>query len=447
MIYDLQDSSLGQVESRMKNFQKSQQLFKEAQRYLPGGVDSPVRAFKAVGGTPRFITKGKGSRLYDIDGNEYIDYVCSWGPLILGHAHRQVTTALKRAIENGTSYGACTELEISLAKMITEAIPSIDMVRFVNSGTEATMTAIRLARAFTGRDRIIKFAGCYHGHSDGLLVSGGSGMATLGIPNSPGVPLHVAQNTLVAPFNDAKAVKHLFIKYTDKIAAVIVEPLAANMGVVPPATGFLNSLRQLTRQHGALLIFDEVITGFRMAYGGAQALYGIQPDLTCLGKIIGGGLPVGAYGGRRDIMEMAAPVGKVYQAGTLSGNPLVMTAGIETLKILSHKMTYQRLEKKAAALQEGIGMEARSVGIPLTISRVGSMLTVFFTGKPVTDYESACSSDTGLFARFFHKLLRRGIYWPPSQFEAAFISLAHSTEDIDTTVKAVGQALEILARK
>jgi len=431
----------------MKNFRKSQQLFKEAQRYLPGGVDSPVRAFRAVGGTPRFIIKGKGSRLHDIDGNEYIDYVCSWGPLILGHANRQVTTALERAIRNGTSYGTCTELEIDLAKMITEAIPSIDMVRFVNSGTEATMTALRLARAFTDRERIIKFAGCYHGHSDGLLVSGGSGMATLDIPNSPGVPLQVAQNTLVAPYNDSEAVKQLFIEYPDKIAAVIVEPLAANMGVVPPATDFLNSLRQLTRQHGALLIFDEVITGFRVAYGGAQELYGIQPDLTCLGKIIGGGLPVGAYGGRRDVMEMVAPVGKVYQAGTLSGNPLVMTAGIETLRILSHKVTYQRLEKKAALLEEGIAMEARGAGISVTLSRAGSMLTVFFTGKPVTNYESASRSDASLFAKFFHKLLQRGIYWPPSQFEAAFVSLAHSREDIHTTINAVGQALRSLARK
>jgi len=431
----------------MKNFTKSRLLFKQALLYTPGGVNSPVRAFKAVRETPRFILKGKGPRVYDVDGNEYIDYVCSWGPLILGHANNQVTTALKRAIENGTSFGASTELETTLAKMIAEAVPSIEMVRFVNSGTEATMTALRLARAFTGRDKIIKFAGCYHGHSDGLLVSGGSGMATLGIPDSPGVPLYIAQNTLVAPYNNAEAVKHLFNKYHDEIAAVIVEPIAANMGVVMPVKGFLNSLRKLTQKYDALLIFDEVITGFRVAYGGAQALYGIKPDLTCLGKIIGGGLPVGAYGGRRDIMEMVAPAGKVYQAGTLSGNPLVMTAGIETLKILSRPATYQHLDEKAATLQEGIAAETNSDRIPLTISRAGSMLTVFFTRDSVTDYESACRSNTDLFARFFRGLLRRGVYWPPSQFEAAFVSLAHSKEDIMTTINAAGQALKSIARK
>jgi len=431
----------------MKNFPKSRLLFKQALLYTPGGVNSPVRAFKAVGETPRFIVKGKGPRVCDVDGNEYIDYVCSWGPLILGHANNQVTTALKRAIENGTSFGASTELETTLAKMIAEAVPSIEMVRFVNSGTEATMTALRLARAFTGRDKIIKFAGCYHGHSDGLLVSGGSGMATLGIPDSPGVPLYIAQNTLVAPYNNAEAVKHLFNKYPDEIAAVIVEPIAANMGVVMPVKGFLNSLRKLTQKYDALLIFDEVITGFRVAYGGAQALYGIKPDLTCLGKIIGGGLPVGAYGGRRDIMEMVAPVGKVYQAGTLSGNPLVMTAGIETLKILSRPATYQHLDEKAATLQEGIAAETNSDRIPLTISRAGSMLTVFFTRDSVTDYESALRSNTDLFARFFRGLLRRGVYWPPSQFEAAFVSLAHSKEDILTTINAAGQALKSIARK
>ena len=313
------------------NFARSQKLFQEAQNYLPGGVDSPVRAFKAVGGTPPFIARGEGSRIYDEDGNDFIDYVCSWGPLILGHSHPQVVDALKRAAERGTSFGAPTELEITLAKMSSAAMPSIEMIRFVNSGTEAAMTALRLARAFTGRDKIVKFAGGYHGHADGLLVKGGSGLATLGLPSSPGVPASYAQNTLVAPYNNAKAVAGLFQQYPEEIAAVIVEPVAANIGVVPPQPGFLDNLRSLTSRSGALLIFDEVISGFRVAYGGAQAIYGITPDLTCLGKVIGGGLPVGAYGGKRDIMKMMAPTGPVYQAGTLSGNPLAMTAGIETL--------------------------------------------------------------------------------------------------------------------
>ncbi|MFC1929607.1 glutamate-1-semialdehyde 2,1-aminomutase, partial [Chloroflexota bacterium] len=330
------------------NFAHSEKLFQEAQRYLPGGVDSPVRAFKAVGGTPPFIVSGRGSRIYDEDGNEFIDYVCSWGPLILGHSHPQIVEALKQAVEHGTSFGAPTELEVTLAKMICQAMPSVEMLRFVNSGTEATMTALRLARAFTGRDKVIKFAGGYHGHADGLLAKGGSGLATLSIPDSPGVPVEYAQNTLVAPYNDARAVELLFRQYPKAIAGVIVEPVAANMGVVPPPPGFLDGLRQVTREFGALLIFDEVITGFRVGYGGAQALYGVIPDLTCLGKIIGGGLPVGAYGGRREIMEMMAPIGPVYQAGTLSGNPLAMTEGIETLKVLNHPDVYHQLESKAA---------------------------------------------------------------------------------------------------
>ena len=428
----------------MKEPQKSRQLFKEAQRYLPGGVDSPVRAFKAVGGTPRFIVKGKGSRIYDADGNGYLDYVGSWGPLILGHARREITSSLKQVIIRGTSFGAATELETRLAKIISEAMPSMQMLRFVSSGTEATMTAIRLARAFTGRDRIVKFAGCYHGHSDGLLVSGGSGMATLGIPDSPGVLRQVAKNTLVAPYNDVESVQHIFDKYPAQIAAIIVEPVAANMGVVHPARGFLSSLRKLTKKHGTLLIFDEVITGFRVSYGGAQQLYGINPDLTCLGKIIGGGLPVGAYGGRREIMQMVAPCGKVYQAGTLSGNPLAMTAGIETLNILSNPQIYRQLEERTAALQDGIAEEACKACIPLSISRAGSLLTVFFTEADVTDYESACKSDTALFARFFHRLLNNGIYWPPSRFEAAFVSLAHSPHDIAATIRAAGKALKTL---
>jgi len=432
------------MSNEMSGTQKSRRLFTDARRYLPGGVDSPVRSFKAVGGSPVFIVKGKGSKIYDADGNEYIDYISSWGPLILGHAHSRVTAALNKCIENGTSFGAATELETKLARMICEAMPSVEMVRFVNSGTEATMTALRLARAYTGRDKIIKFAGCYHGHSDGLLVSAGSGVATLGIPDSPGVPEAIARTTLVAPYNDLKAITKLFEKYTDKIAAVIVEPIAANMGVVLPSRGFLSGLRSITKKYGALLIFDEVITGFRVAYGGAQKLYGIKPDLTCLGKIIGGGLPVGAYGGRREIMEMIAPLGNVYQAGTLSGNPLAMTAGIETLKILNNQSNYQQLEEMGAILQEGLASVACHAGIPVTIPRAGSLLTVFFTDKAVTDYKSAKMSDTRLFMAFFGELLKRGIYWPPSQFESAFLSVAHTPEDIRNTLRAAGQALKKL---
>lgn len=429
------------------NLENSKKLFQEAQRYLPGGVDSPVRAFKAVGGIPPFIVKGKGSKIYDEDSNEFIDYVCSWGPLILGHSHPQVIEALKQAIECGTSFGAPTELETILAKMVSTAMPSIEMLRFVNSGTEATMTALRLARAFTARDKIVKFAGGYHGHADGLLTKAGSGLATLGIPDSPGVPLSYAQNTLVAPYNDAEAVEQLFQRYPKEIAAVIVEPVAANIGVVPPQPGFLAGLRKLTNEFGALLIFDEVITGFRVAYGGAQALYRVTPDLTCLGKIIGGGLPIGAYGGRREIMEMMAPVGAVYQAGTLSGNPLVMTAGIETLKILSQPGVYEQLEVKSSNLEKGIATVASEKGITLHISRVASLLTAFFTSKPVVDYETATQADTRLFSRFFQQLLPQGIYWPPSQFEAAFVSLAHSDEDIQTTIRAINKALSPLASK
>ncbi len=426
------------------NQERSQELFQEAQHYLPGGVDSPVRAFKAVGGTPPFIVRGQGSRIYDADGNEYIDFVCSWGPLILGHGYPPVVEALKLAVERGTSFGAPTELEITLAKLISSAMPSIEMIRFVNSGTEATMTALRLARAFTGRDKIIKFAGGYHGHADGLLTKGGSGLATLGIPDSPGVPLSYAQNTLIAPYNNAEAVEQTFQRHSGEIAAVIIEPVAANMGVVPPQPGFLASLRRLTSEFGALLIFDEVITGFRVAYGGAQSRYGITPDLTCLGKIIGGGLPVGAYGGRREVMEMMAPVGPVYQAGTLSGNPLVMTAGIETLKTLSQPGTYEQLEAAASCLEAGIAEAASSLNLSLNISRVASLMTVFFTGDVVVDYESARQADTTLFGRFFQQLLSAGIYWPPSQFEAAFVSLSHSDEDIQTTIRAIAKSLDSL---
>jgi len=428
----------------MRKLSRSKQLFLEAQSYLPGGVDSPVRAFKAVGGTPPFIVKAKGSKIYDADGNEYIDFVGSWGSLILGHAHPRVVEAIKRAAEHGTSFGAPTELETTLAKMISEAIPSIEMLRFVNSGTEATMSALRLARAFTGKDKIIKFAGGYHGHADGLLVKGGSGLATLGIPDSAGVPSSYAENTSVAPYNNVEAVRQIFELYPKQIAAIIVEPIAANMGVVLPQPGFLTGLRQLTHEFGALLIFDEVITGFRVAYGGAQTLYEVTPDLTCLGKIIGGGLPVGAYGGRREIMQMVAPVGPVYQAGTLSGNPLAMTAGIETLKILQPPGTYKQLEMKSASLEEGITKAASKAGIDFYISRVASLLTVFFSNTAVNDYESATQADTAFFGRFFQRLLSEGVYWPPSQFEAAFVSLSHSDEDIRLTNEIIERVLNQL---
>ncbi len=424
----------------MMHRKRSDELLAEAQRYLPGGVDSPVRAFKAVGGSPVFIERGEGSRVWDEDGNEFIDYVCSWGPLILGHAHPDVVRALKRAAERGTSFGAPTTLETELARMVCDALPSVEMVRFVSSGTEAAMSAVRLARGFTGRDKIVKFAGCYHGHSDGLLAKAGSGVATLGLPDSPGVPAGYTQSTLVAPYNDLDAVKRLFERHPD-IAAVIVEPVAANVGVVPPQAGFLEGLRGLTRSSGALLIFDEVITGFRVGYGGAQGLYGVAPDLTCLGKAIGGGLPVGAYGGRGEVMRMVAPEGPVYQAGTLSGNPLAMTAGIETLKVLQQGDVYAGLESKSARLEQGMAAAASRAGIPVYISRVGSLLTAFFTAGRVTDYDSAGSADTERFGGFFRGLLERGVYWPPSQFEAAFVSLAHSDTDIEATIEAIGQAL------
>jgi glutamate-1-semialdehyde 2,1-aminomutase len=428
------------VRVKIKKVIRSKQLFEEAQRYLPGGVDSPVRAFKAVGGTPLFIKSGHGSRLYDEDGNEFIDYVGSWGPLILGHAHPRVVKAIKKAVENGSSFGVPTELETTLAKLISDAMPSIEMVRFVTSGTEAAMSAIRLARAFTGRNKIVKFAGCYHGHSDGLLAKAGSGMATLGIPSSPGVPAAVTADTLVTPYNNLEVVGQLFKDFGSDIAAVIVEPVAGNMGVVLPKPGFLEGLRSLTSQHGALLIFDEVITGFRVAYGGAQQLYEIKPDLTCLGKIIGGGLPVGAYGGRRDIMQMVAPSGEVYQAGTLAGNPLAMTAGIETITILKESGAYQELERKATLLEKGIVKAADKAGVAIQLPRIGSMFTIFFTKNPVMDYETAGRADTTLYARFFHQMLSQGIYFPPSQFEAAFVSTAHTNKDIQSTIGAAEKA-------
>jgi len=424
-----------------KPLPKSQALFDQARRLIPGGVNSPARAFGAVGGTPPFIARARGSHLWDVDGNEYIDYVLSWGPLVLGHAHPTVVRAVQDAAERGTSYGAPTEGEVELAGLIVEAMPSLEMVRFVNSGTEATMSALRLARAATGRDKIIKFAGCYHGHADGLLVQAGSGATTLGIPTSPGVPQDFAQHTLVAPYNNLPGVERLFAAYPKQIAAIIVEPVAANMGVVAPAPSFLQGLRQLTRAHGALLIFDEVVTGFRLGLGGAQARYGVSPDLTCLGKIIGGGLPVGAYGGRRELMEQLAPTGPVYQAGTLSGNPLAMAAGIATLRALREPGVYTALESLAAGLEQGLKHAAQRQGVPVQVNRVGSMLTLFFTKAPVIDYDSAREADTKRFAAYFHAMLEAGIYLPCSQFEALFLSLAHTEEEVATTVRVAEQAL------
>lgn len=422
---------------------RSQALYAEAIRYIPGGVNSPVRAFKAVGGQPIFISRGKGSRTFDVDGNEYIDYVASWGPLILGHADPGIVAAVSQAAQHGTSFGAPTELEVELARMVVEAVPSIDMVRFVNSGTEATMSALRLARGYTGRDKVIKFEGGYHGHADMLLAKAGSGVLTLGMPDSPGVPASAAQNTLTAPYNNLSAVEALLKENPGEVAAVILEPVAGNMGVVPPQPGFLQGLREATRSAGALLIFDEVITGFRVAYGGAQALYGVEPDLTCLGKVIGGGLPVGAYGGRGEIMEMMSPVGPVYQAGTLSGNPLAMTAGIMMLQALREPGRYDLLERRAVRLGNGLLAAAREAGVPASANRVGSMMTLFFTDQPVADYSSAKRSDTAMYARYFWAMLERGVYLAPSQFEAAFVSTAHSDADIDLTIAAAGEAMRV----
>ncbi|MBN2364529.1 MAG: glutamate-1-semialdehyde-2,1-aminomutase [Calditrichaeota bacterium] len=422
--------------------QKSQNLFERAKRVIPGGVNSPVRAFKSVGGTPLFFSHGKGSRIYDADANEYIDYVGSWGPLILGYSHPRIIEAVQDEAAKATSFGAPTELEIELAEKIIDMIPSLEMVRLVNSGTEATMSAIRLARGYTGRDKIIKFKGCYHGHGDSFLVQAGSGATTLGIPNSPGVTAGNVNDTLVACFNDIESVKKIINGYSEQIAALIVEPVAGNMGVIPPEPGFLSGLRELTRDNGIVLIFDEVMTGFRVARGGAQELYGIEPDLTTLGKIIGGGLPVGAYGGKRKIMEMVAPVGPVYQAGTLSGNPLSVRAGLETLKIIDSPEFYQELEKKAERLEKGIKDNLGKLGIDLYSTRVGSMSCLFFTPEKVNDYESALKSDTTKFSRYFHSMLEQGIYLAPSQFEAVFLSAAHSEEDISWTLKANYKSLK-----
>ena len=408
---------------------------------MPGGVNSPVRAFRAVGGDPIYFASGKGSRMTDVDGRSYIDYVLSWGPLILGHCHPEVMEALARVLQTGTSYGACTPAEVDLAERIREAFPSIERVRLVNSGTEATMAALRLARAATGRDKILKFEGCYHGHGDSLLVKAGSGVATLGLPDSPGVPKALAELTVTIPFNNPAALDEAFRVHRNALAAVIIEPVVGNMGCVPPRPGFLEKLRALTAEQGTVLIFDEVMTGFRVAYGGAQQLYGIRPDLTTLGKVIGGGLPVGAYGGKAELMDQIAPAGPVYQAGTLSGNPLAVTAGLKTLEILRRPGSFERLEASTVRLTEAIKQEAARAGVPVEINRVGSMFTVFLASEPVTDFESAKKADAGMFGKFFRGLLSQGVYFPPSPFEAAFVSLAHTDADIAETAGAVGRSL------
>ncbi|MBE0616665.1 MAG: glutamate-1-semialdehyde 2,1-aminomutase [Proteobacteria bacterium] len=423
---------------------RSQALFAAAQKLIPGGVNSPVRAFRAVGGHPVFIARAEGSRLFDVDGNAYIDYVGSWGPMILGHNHPEVRAALEQALGNGTSYGAPTELEVEMAALVSECVPSVQMVRMVNSGTEATMSAIRVARGFTGRDKIVKCEGCYHGHEDALLVKAGSGAMTFGVPTSPGVPADVARNTLTMPYNDLEALEVLVRANPDQIACVILEPVPGNMGCIPPAAGYLEGLRRITAREGIVLIFDEVMSGFRVALGGAQARFGVTPDLTTLGKVIGGGLPVGAYGGRREIMEKVSPAGPVYQAGTLSGNPLAMTAGLATLRALRRPGVYEALEQKSAALCDGLAELARRRAVPTFHTRVGAMFTTFFQGGPVTDYTTALRSDTERFGRFFLGMLERGVNLAPSQFEAGFVSLAHTDEDIGRTLEAADQALAAL---
>jgi glutamate-1-semialdehyde 2,1-aminomutase len=424
---------------------QSEELFARAQRLIPGGVNSPVRAFKAVGGSPLFISKAEGARIWDADGRPYLDYVGSWGPMILGHAFPPVVEAVQQAATRGTSFGAPCLGEVELADRVVRLVPSIEKVRFVSSGTEATMSALRLARGFTGRRKILKFEGCYHGHADSLLVAAGSGVATLGIPGSPGVPEGTVADTLVAPFNDTAAVEQVVAAHGSDLAAVIVEPVAGNMGCVAPRDGYLEALRRLTREAGALLVFDEVMTGFRLAPGGAQQLYGIDPDLTCLGKILGGGLPAAAYGGRADVMAHVAPEGPVYQAGTLSGNPLAMAAGCVTLDHLVQPGHFEQLEALAIRLQVGLSRAAQAAGVMATVNRVGSMFTLFFCRGPVHDYAGAKASDVALFARFFHAMLARGVYLPPAQFEAAFLSLAHTEADVDETLRAAAGALREIA--
>jgi glutamate-1-semialdehyde 2,1-aminomutase len=424
------------------NITKSISLFQEAQKLLPGGVDSPVRAFRAVGGQPLFIECGKGPYLFDVDGNRYIDYVLSWGPLITGHAHPNVVEAIQQAAAKGTSYGAPSPLEVDLAKRVMEFMPNIEMIRFVNSGTEATMSALRLARAYTKRDKIIKFDGCYHGHADLLLVQAGSGVATLGLPDSPGVPANTVKDTLVADFNNLDSVETLFRKYPEQIAAIIVEPVAGNMGVVPPVPGFLEGLRAITEREGALLIFDEVMTGFRVHKGGAQALYNIRPDLTALGKVIGGGLPVGAYGGKREIMQMVAPAGPMYQAGTLAGNPLAMSAGIATLDLIREEKVWEEMERRGRELDAGIESAAKKAGVPIRQTRVGTMRTTFFSQIQPVDWNMVKVADKVQFGKFFQKMLERGVYLAPSQFEAGFLSIVHDEKVIAATVAAAEEAFQ-----
>jgi glutamate-1-semialdehyde 2,1-aminomutase len=419
----------------------NRELFEPAKKLMPGGVSSPVRAFKAVGGEPIIVSKGEGSRIWDVEGKEYIDFLMSWGPLILGHSHPRVVQALEEQAKKGLSYGITNPHEITLAELVISAMPSVEMVRFVSSGTEATMSAIRLARGYTGRKYIVKFEGCYHGHYDGLLVSAGSGVATLGIPGTPGVPEEIASLTIVLPYNDVNALKETFEKYGRDIACVIVEPVAGNMGTVLPKDGFLQALSEITRQYSSLLIFDEVITNFRLSKGGAQGFYSVEPDLTCMGKVIGGGMPLGAYGGKREIMEKVAPEGPVYQAGTLSGNPMAMVAGITTLSELFEKDPYDYLDEITQTLCEGISKILKDKGIPHTINRVASMLTVFFTDQEVYDYRTAKSSNLGLFAKFFRALLKEGVLIPPSQFEAWFLSTAHTKEDIEKALNCIERAV------
>jgi glutamate-1-semialdehyde 2,1-aminomutase len=429
-----------------ESMSRSDDLFERARRVIPGGVNSPVRAFGAVGGTPVFFRRGEGARLEDVDGRQYLDFVASWGPLILGHAHPKVEAAVAAALRGGTTFGAPTEAEVELAEMVASMVPSMEMVRLTSSGTEATMSAVRLARAFTGREKVIKFAGCYHGHADGFLVASGSGALTLGTPSSPGVPRDIAALTLVARYNDAGNVADLLSRYGKETAALIVEPVAGNMGVVPPRPGFLQELRALCDRHGVLLIFDEVITGFRLAPGGAQGVFGVRPDLTTLGKVIGGGLPIGAFGGRREILEELSPAGAVYQAGTLSGNPLATAAGLAMLRELRDGTVHRRLEVLGARLEKGLRDAAAAAGAEACVNRAGSMLTLFFTRGPVTDLDSLAGVNTDLYSRFFHGLLDRGVYFPPAQYEAAFVSAAHTEADIDRAVEAARGALEDAAR-
>lgn len=425
--------------------EKSQALFERAQRLMPGGVNSPVRAFRAVGGTPFFVARGEGCFLWDVDGNRYVDFVCSWGALILGHAHPEVVAAVKTAVERGTTYGTPTELEVRLAEQIQSVFPTMEMLRLVNSGTEATMSALRVARGYTGRSKVIKFEGCYHGHADYLLVKAGSGATTFGLPDSAGVPEKFSQETIVLPYNDADTFICTMDEIGNQVAAIIVEPVAGNMGVVLPEPNFLQALREQTRKHGAVLIFDEVITGFRLTYGGAQHLFGVEPDMTCLGKIVGGGFPLAAYGGRRDIMQTVAPLGPVYQAGTLSGNPVAVTAGLTTLRILERDKPYADLERRTNWLTDALADAAREFGVPVQINRIASMFTVFFTDQPIVDYTSAKRSDTKRFARFFHALLQRGIFLPPSQFEATFLSVAHSDEVLAQVAEELREAIRQVA--